>query len=70
MGQASPPPSTTISPPPLPLHIRRKGAGSMACRDAIRAEAARQLQVQKQSVGGEITQGNYLGPASYRQGNL
>ncbi len=42
----------------------------MACRDAIRAEAARQPQLQKQSVGGEITQGNYLGPASYHRGNL
>lgn len=34
------------------------------------AEAAKQPQLQKQSVGGEITQGNYLGPASYNQGNL
>lgn len=32
------------------------------------AEAAKQPQLQKQSVGGEITQGNYLGPASYNQG--
>lgn len=35
-------PPQPMSPPPLPIHIRRRGVGSMACRDAIRAEAARQ----------------------------
>lgn len=42
----------------------------MVCLDAVGGDAAHQLQFQKQSVGREITKGNYVGPASYHQGNL
>lgn len=41
----------------------------MLCLDAVRGDAAQQQQFQKQSVGREITKGNYVGPASYHQGN-
>lgn len=58
-------PSTTISQPQLDIHIRRRREGSMVCLDAIRGDAAQQLQFLKQSVGREIAKGNYVDPTSY-----